>query len=32
MRTKLRGLLDTHRLNFSMTQWPITVLDPLAGC
>src|SRR4051812_35654300 len=27
--TKLRGVLDTHRLNFCFTQWPITVLDPL---
>ena len=26
--TKLRGVLDTHRLNFRFTQWPITVLDP----
>lgn len=26
--TKLRSVLDTHRLNFRMTQWPITVLDP----
>ena len=24
----LRLVLDTHRLNFRMTQWPITVLDP----
>jgi hypothetical protein len=28
MATKLRSILDTHRLNFRMTQWPITVLDP----
>src|SRR5207245_2290338 len=27
MATTLRMVLDTHRLNFRMAQWPITVLD-----
>jgi hypothetical protein len=27
-KIKLREVLDTHRLNFRFTQWPITVLDP----
>lgn len=29
MPTQIRLTLDTHRRNFRMTQWPITVLDPL---
>jgi hypothetical protein len=28
MATKLRGILDTHRLNYHFTQWPESVLDP----
>jgi len=27
--SKFRLILDTHRSNFKLTQWPITVLDPL---
>ena len=27
--TKFRLILDTHRSNFKLTQWPVTVLDPL---
>lgn len=27
--TKIRLTLDTHRRNFPLTQWPVTVLDPL---
>jgi len=27
--TKTRAVLDTHRLNFRLTMWPATVLDPL---
>jgi hypothetical protein len=30
MPAKLRTLLETYRLNFRLTQWPETVLDPLA--
>ena len=30
MPAKIRTLLDTYRLNFRLTQWPETVLDPLA--
>jgi len=26
---KFRLILDTHRSNFRLTQWPVTVLDPL---
>jgi hypothetical protein len=29
MATKLRGILDTLRLNWNKAQWPITALDPL---
>lgn len=29
MPTQIRLVLDTHRRNFKMTQWPITVIDPL---
>src|SRR5581483_945986 len=29
MPSKLRLILDTHRRNFRLTQWPETVLDPL---